>query len=321
MARMTWTGLTIAAGLLLAGLPAVAQDTWPSRPVRLVVGFPAGGPTDIPARIIAERMRTQLPQPVVVENRTGAGGRIAMDHVLSQPRDGHTLLVCTYIDALNSMSASRPYALSELAPISQITRAYYAIVVPKDLPAQDLAAFVALAKARPEGLSFGHVGAASMPNLVARMFEGKAGIRMVEVPYRGTPPVLQDLIAGRLQFFVGPLVNTMPLAQAGQVRVIGMTSPERLSVGPDYPTLVEQGMDLVAYGWLGICGGAGIPRAVVERVNRLVVEAVASPEYRTAVEGTGAGAVSSTPEALAALMAETVTQYGAVIRAHNIPME
>jgi tripartite-type tricarboxylate transporter receptor subunit TctC len=219
------------------------------------------------------------------------------------------------------MSASRPYALTELAPISQITRAYYAIAVPKDLPAATLAEFVALAKARPEGLSFGSVGAASMPNLVARMFEGKAGIRMVEVPYRGTPPVLQDLIAGRLQMFVGPLVNTMPLAQSGQIRVIGMTSPERLPVAPDYPTLTEQGMDLVAYGWLGICGGAGIPQAVVQRVNRLVVEAVASPEYRTAVEGTGASAVSSTPEALGRLMTETVAQYGAVIRAHNIPME
>src|SRR4051794_17048624 len=116
--------LAALAALLLA-LPAAAQD-WPSRPIRLVVGFPAGGPTDIPARIVAERLRAQLPQPIVVENRTGAGGRIALDHVLSQPRDGHTLLVCTYIDALNTLG-SRPYRLDDLAPISQITRAYYAI--------------------------------------------------------------------------------------------------------------------------------------------------------------------------------------------------
>jgi tripartite-type tricarboxylate transporter receptor subunit TctC len=311
--------LALAAALLLAA-PAAAQD-WPTRPVRLVVGFPAGGPTDIPARIVAERIRAKLPQPVVVENRTGAGGRIAMDYVLSQPRDGHTLLLCTYIDALNSMSAARPYRLEELAPISQITRAFYAIAVPTTLPAANLREFVALARARAEGMSFGHVGAASMPNLVARIFEAKAGISMVEVPYRGTPPVLQDLIAGRLQFFVGPLVNTMPLAQSGQIRVIGMTSPERLAVAPEVPTLTEQGMDLVASGWLGVCGAAGIPPAVVERVNALVVEAVASPEYRAAVEGTGAGAVSSTPEGLARLMVETVAQYRDVIRAHNIPLD
>jgi tripartite-type tricarboxylate transporter receptor subunit TctC len=266
-------------------------------------------------------MRTQLPQPVVVENRTGAGGRIALDYVLSQPHDGHTLLVCTYIDALNTMSASRPYRLQDLAPISQITRAYYAVAVPNTLPARDAQEFVAMAKARPEGMSFGHVGAASMPNLLARIFEGRTGVSMVEVPYRGTPPVLQDLIAGRLQFFVGPLVNTMPLAQAGQIRVIGMTSPERLPVAPDYPTLREQGVDLVASGWLGICGGAGTPAQVVERVNRLVVEAVASPEYRSAVEGTGAGAVSSTPSELARLMEETVAQYAPVIRAHDIRMD
>jgi tripartite-type tricarboxylate transporter receptor subunit TctC len=219
------------------------------------------------------------------------------------------------------MSASRPYRLEDLAPISQITRAFYAVAVPNALPARDLRAFVALAKARPDGIAFGHVGAASMPNLVARIFEAKAGITMQEVSYRGTPPVLQDLIAGRLQFFVGPLVNTMPLAQSGQIRVIGMTSPERLAVAPDIPTLTEQGMDLVASGWLGICGGAGIPRPVVARLNALVVEAVASPEYRTAVEGTGAGAVSSTPAALARLMEETVAQYRDVIRTHNIPLD
>ncbi|MBU8542589.1 MULTISPECIES: Bug family tripartite tricarboxylate transporter substrate binding protein [Roseomonadaceae] len=310
-----------AALALLCGMPAVAQEAWPTRPVRLVVGFPAGGPTDIPARIIAEKLRSQLGQPLVVENRSGAGGRIALDHVLSQPRDGHTLLVCTYIDALNTMSASRPYGLGEMAPISQITRAYYALVVPNSVPATNVAEFVALAKARPEGMAFGHVGPASMPNLVARMFEGAAGVTMVEVPYRGTPPVLQDLIAGRLQLFVGPLVNTMPLAQGGQVRAIGVTSPERLGVAPGVPTLTEQGMNLVAFGWLGICGGAGTPPAVVRRVNELVTAAVASPEYRTAVEGTGAAAVSSTPEELGRLMQDTVTQYGAVIRRFNIQMD
>ncbi|MGG5819268.1 Bug family tripartite tricarboxylate transporter substrate binding protein [Falsiroseomonas sp. HW251] len=310
--------LAALAALLLA-LPAAAQE-WPSRPIRLVVGFPAGGPTDIPARIVAERLRAQLPQPIVVENRTGAGGRIALDHVLSQPRDGHTLLLCTYIDALNTLG-SRPYRLEDLAPISQITRAYYAIAVPNTLPAQDLRDFVALAHSRPDGIAFGHVGAGSMPNLVARIFEAKAGIAMQEVPYRGTPPVLQDLIAGRLQFFVGPLVNTMPIAQSGQLRVIGMTSPERLSVAPDIPTLTEQGMDLVAAGWLGLCGAAGIPAPVVARLNALVVEAVASPDYRSAVEGTGAGAVSSTPDGLARLMEETVAQYRDVIRTHNIPLD
>ncbi len=311
----------IALALSVVGLPALAQEAWPTRPVRMIVGFPAGGPTDIPARIVADRIRTRISQPLVVENRSGAGGRIALDHVMTQPRDGHTLLVCTYIDALNTLGTTRPYPLSDLAPIAQITRAYYALVVPNDLPVRTAPEFVALARQRAEGMAFGHVGGASMPNLVARIFEGLTRISMVEVPYRGTPPVLQDLIAGRLQLFVGPLVNTMPLAQAGQVRAIGMTSPERLAVAPDVPTLREQGIDLVAYGWLGICGAAGIPPAVVAQVNRLVVEAVASPEYRAAVEGTGAGAVSSSPEELGQLMQATVAQYRDVIRGFNIPLD
>ncbi len=311
----------LPALLALAATPAVAQEAWPTRPVRLVVGFPAGGPTDIPARIIAERLRGRLPQPVVVENRTGAGGRIAMDHVLSQPRDGHTLLLCTYIDPLNILSNPGRTSLEEIVPISQITRAYYAITVPLSSPATTIGEFVAAARARPGEIAFGHVGAGSMPNLVARRFEALTGVRMIEVPYRGTPPILQDLMAGRVGFFVGPLVNTMPLAQAGQVRVLGMTSPERLSVAPTVPTLTEGGVPLVASGWLGVCGGRGMDPRIVDSLNRLVVEAVASPEYRDAVEATGAMAVSSSPGELARLMVATQEEYGPILRDLNLRLD
>lgn len=311
---------------VLAGFrsgPVAAQDAWPTRPVRIVVGFPAGGPMDIPARIIAERLRGRLPQPVVVENRTGASGRIAMDHVLSQPRDGQTLLLCTYIDPLNILTNPGPagVSLEDLSPVSQITRATYGIAVPNASPARTVGEFVAHARARPEGVAFGHVGAGSMPNLVARRFEALTGIRMTEVPYRGTPPVLQDLIAGRLGFFVGPLVNTMPLHAAGQIRIIAVTGSERLAVAPDVPTLTEAGVPLVAFGWLGVCAARGTDERIVAALNRLVVEAVASAEYREAVEGTGASAVSSSPEDLGRLMRATQEEYGPVLRALNLRLD
>ena len=305
---MTPARLLAALLLALCAAPAARAETYPDRPVRIIIGFPAGGPTDVPGRIIAEKLRAKLGQPVVVENRSGAGGRIATEYVLTQPRDGHTLLLCTYIDAINVLSPRPGYQLRDLAPISQITRAFYAVAISNAVPAADLRGFLAYAKARPGDVAYGHVGVASAPNLIAREFEHLTGVQMLGVPYRGTPDALQDLLAGRLGFFVGPLVSTMPLARSGQLRVIGMTSAERLSVAPDIPTLSEQGVPLVSFGWLGLCTGAGTPPAIIARLNGLVVEAVASPEYRSVVEGTGAEAVSSAPEALGALMEATRAQ-------------
>ena len=223
------TGETMRAILtafaLLFASAAMAQD-FPNRAIRIVVGFPAGGPSDVPARIIAEKLRVALGQPVIVENKTGAAGMIALNDVLAQPRDGHTLLLCSYIDAINPLLYKKvSYKLDDVAPVSLIQKAYYAFTIPAEYPVSDLKGFIAHAKAKPGALNYGKVGAGSVTELLAKQFEKAAGIQMTGVTFRGTGPAIQEIAAGRLDFMVGPLAVTMPLHEVKKVKVIGMTRP------------------------------------------------------------------------------------------------
>jgi tripartite-type tricarboxylate transporter receptor subunit TctC len=307
-ALVAWATVAFA-GFVAVISPASAQSHFPSRTIRLVVGFPAGGPTDGPARVIADRLRTSLGQPVVVENKPGAGGAIAVADVLAQPRDGYSLLLCTYIDPINTVLLKNvSYKLGDLQPISQITKAYYGLAVPTKLPVNSIPEFVAYAKERPGQLNYGHVGVGSAPELIAREFELLTGIKMTGVPFRGTGPALQEMVAGRLEFLVGPLVVTMPLFEAKQIKLLGMTSPERLAVAPEVPTLTEQGVQLVSYGWLGICGGSGLPREVVDLLNRHVRDAVTSPEYQALMKQTGVIGVATAPDEFGKVIVETAAE-------------
>jgi tripartite-type tricarboxylate transporter receptor subunit TctC len=298
---------------------AVAQD-FPNRAIRIVVGFPAGGPSDVPARLIAEKLRVALGQPVIVENKTGAAGMIALNDVLAQPRDGHTLLLCSYIDAINPLLYKKvAYKLDDIAPVAMIQKAYYAFTIPSDYPANDLKGFIAHAKSKPPGaLNYGKVGAGSVTELLAKQFEKVAGISMTGVTFRGTGPAVQEIAAGRLDFMVGPLAVTMPLHEAKKVKIIGMTSPERLAIAPDVPTLKEQGTPIVSYGWWGVCAASGVPQGVIDTLNRHIVAAVGSKEFRDVIEKTGVIAESSTPQELGRLIAETAKEAEVMIRDFGI---
>ena len=246
-----------------------------------MVGFPAGGPSDVPARILAEKLRV-LGQPVIVENKTGAAGMIALADVLAQPRDGHTLLLCSYIDAINPLLYKKvAYKLDDIAPVSLIQKAYYAFTISNELPVNDLKGFVAHAKSKPGALNYGKVGAGSVTELLAKQLEKVAGISMTGVTFRGTGPAVQEIAAGRLDFMVGPLAVTIPLHEAKKVKIIGMTSPERLPVAPDVPTLKEQGTDIVNYGWWGVCAAAGTPRPILETLNKHIARRSRRPSSRT----------------------------------------
>jgi len=305
-----------AAACFASGVPA--QD-FPNRQVKILVGFPAGGPSDIPARFIADKLRVSLNQPVVVENKTGASGMLALNDMLAQPRDGHTLLLCSYIDPTNTLLYKNPtYKLADLASISLVSKAYYAFTVPADLPVNSLAEFIAYAKERPGKLNYGRVGSGSVTELLARQLEQTAGISMVGVTFRGTGPALQEVAAGRLEFMVGPLAVTLPLYEGGKVKIIGMTSPERLAVAPKVSTLKEQGVDIVNYGWWGVCGAAGIPQPVVDRLNKEVVAIVKSDEFRALMERAGAIATASTIAEMNAAMTETATDAGRMIKQFGI---
>jgi tripartite-type tricarboxylate transporter receptor subunit TctC len=302
-----------ASAVLIASV-AAAQD-FPNKTIRIVVGFPAGGPSDVPARIIAEKLRLATGQSVIVENKTGAAGMIALADVLAQPRDGHTLLLCSYIDAINPLLYKKvAYKLDDIAPVSLVQKAYYAFTISNALPVNDLKGFIAHAKTRPGALNYGKVGSGSVTELLAKQLEKVAGISMTGVTFRGTGPAVQEIAAERLDFMVGPLAVTIPLHEAKKVKIIGMTSPERLPVAPDVPTLREQGTEIVNYGWWGVCAASGTPRPILEALNKHVAAAVASPEFRSVIEKTGVIPVSSSVDEFATIIADTAKEAAVMIK-------
>jgi tripartite-type tricarboxylate transporter receptor subunit TctC len=314
--------LTCAAVLLAVSGVVHAQTPYPDKPVRLVVGFSAGGPTDLPARFIAERLGSALGQRVFVENRAGAGGQIATQDVLSKPRDGYNLLLCTHFEAINAaVYRNVPYKLSDLAPITQISRYYYAVALTNEIPAQDLEGFIAYARANPGKLNYGTIGRGSAQEVLALELAKATGIHLTGVPYKGGADALNDLIAGRVHLYVSPTLNVLPQYKAGRLRVLAVTSAERLAAAPEIPTLSEKGLAFLRFGWLGVCAGAGTPQPVIALLNRHIGAVVRSPEYREMIEKAGSVALSSTPEELGKILAETYEQTASISREFGLQLE
>lgn len=318
-----WIIAVIAgAAAVFSAAPAAAQDTYPTRPVRLVVGFGAGGPTDIPARFMADKLGTALGQRVIVENKPGAAGMLATRDVLAQPADGYNLLLCTHFESINTVLYKKPgFTLSDIAPISLIARYYYGLALSNAIPANTIEELMAYAKARPGEVSYGTIGAGSAQEIMARQFERLAGISMNRIPFRTGAQVMPDLVAGRVHFYVSPTIGVVPQYQAKQLKIIGVTSPQRLKGLPDIPTLKEKGIDYVRYGFLGVCAREGTPQAIVEQLNRHIVAVVASPDYRELIEKGGSLPESSNPAGLGQVIAQTVDDVAATIREFGLQQE
>ncbi|MGE3989597.1 Bug family tripartite tricarboxylate transporter substrate binding protein [Pseudorhodoplanes sp.] len=298
-----------------AAASAVHAQTYPSKPIRMLVGFPAGGPSDVPARIIGAQLQSALGQPVVVENKTGAAGMIALNEMLAQPRDGHTLLLCSYIDPTNvHLYKKAAYKVDDIAPVSMITRAYYAIVVPADSPANTIKDFIALAKSKPGALNYGKVGSGSVTEIIPRQIEKETGIKMTGVTFRGTGPALQEVVAGRLDFAVSPLSLAIPLYNEKKVKIIAMTSPERLPVAKDVPTLKEGGVNIVNYGWWGVCAASGTPRPILDALNKHVAAAVASDAFKSTMQKTGVIPETNSVDAFGKMIVDTAADAGKTLK-------
>jgi tripartite-type tricarboxylate transporter receptor subunit TctC len=312
----------IIGGLLAASDAGFAQPSYPDKPIRLVVGFSAGGPTDLPARAIAEKLGASLGQRVVVENKTGAAGQIATQDVLSKPRDGYNLLLCTHFESINlALYRNAAYKLGDIAPVSQIARYYYGVAVTSELPAQTWEAFIAHAKANPGKLYYGSVGRGSAQEILALELGKLTGIQLTGVAYKGAAQMMPDLLAGRVHLFVSPTLSVMPHHQTGKLRILAVTSPERLAAAPDVPTMNEKGISFVRFGWLGICAGAGTPQPVIGILNRHVAEAVKAPDYRQLIEKAGSVALSSSPQELAKILAETYEQTALTVREFGLAQD
>jgi tripartite-type tricarboxylate transporter receptor subunit TctC len=314
---------SLLIALVLASTGAAsAADTYPNRPIRLVVGFLAGGPTDIPARFIADRLSQQLGQKVFVENKPGAGGMIALNDVLAQPRDGYTLQFCTYFDAINTLLYKNvSYKLADIAPVALVSKYYYLMALSKSVPVDTFDQFITYAKAHPGDILYGTVGAGSSQELVAHQLEKSAGIKMTKVPFKGANVITQEQLAGRIHFQVAPPIAVGPFYNSGELKVLATTSPERLKSFPEVSTLTERGFALTPFGWLGVCAGAGTPKPIVELLNRHIVSITKSDEYRAFLEKAGNIPVSVTPQEFGRVLVQTVDDAAPYIREFHMQME
>jgi tripartite-type tricarboxylate transporter receptor subunit TctC len=293
--------------------PAAAAH-YPSRLIRLVVGFPAGGPTDIPARFIADKLGDRLGQRVLVENKPAAAGMLASREVVAQPKDGHTLLLCTHFEPINvAFYKNAGFKISDITPISLIAEYYYGLALSHSIPADDFASFVRYAKAHPGEVSYGVIGVGSAQEILARQLEKLAGITMNRIPFRGGPQVVQEMVAGRLDFYVAPMLAVLPQYQSGDIKLLAVSAPARLPSAPQIPTLKEAGLDYVRFGWLGVCAAAGTPQPIVDRLNQEIAPIVALAEYKALMESSGEIAISSTPQELGQVINQTLEEAAATI--------
>ncbi|MCC6473615.1 MAG: tripartite tricarboxylate transporter substrate binding protein [Burkholderiales bacterium] len=309
------------AGFALTGA-ALAQGTYPEKVLRLVVGFSAGGPTDLPARFVADRLGAALGQRVIVENRPGAAGQIATQDVLSKPRDGYNLLLCTHFESINAAVHRKiPYKLSDIAPISQISRYYYAVTATRQMPAQDWDSFLAYAKTNRGKVNYITLGRGSAQEILALELGKLTGIEMYGVPYKQNADMMNDMIAGRVQIYVGPTLSVMANYKAGKLGILAVSSPGRLAAIPEVPTLTEKGLPFVRFGWLGICAASGTPEPIIALLNRRIADVVKAPDYRDMIEKAGSIPLPSTPEELRRTLLETYEQTAAIAREFGIQVE
>ncbi|MCC6473199.1 MAG: tripartite tricarboxylate transporter substrate binding protein [Burkholderiales bacterium] len=307
------------AGLASAG--AHAQG-FASRPVRLVVPWAAGGTVDTVGRAIAPKLTEMWKQPVVVENRAGAGGNIGADAVTKAAPDGHTILVgITALAISAALYKQLPFdPVKDLAPASQMTASFTVLVVHPSVPAQNVREFVALAKSQPGKLNYGSTGPGSPPHLTMELFKSATGINLLHVPYKGDAFQIPALLAGEVQAAITPLAAAIGHIKAGKLRVLAMTGAKRSAVIPDVPTVVEAGVPgFVEQGWLGLFLPSATPREVVNRISADAARVTHMPDLIARWPGWGYEPVGGKPEEFAAQYRRDIERFSRVIREANIP--
>ena len=314
-------------GALIAcvAFAASAQTTdFPNKPVRLILGQPAGGPTDIVARLVGQKLQDRWGQPVVVENRPGAGSNIATDTVVKAPKDGYTLLVGTVQQIVNPFLFSNVAwdPSRDLAAVSLVSKAHIVLVAHPDTPAKDLKGLIALAKAQKGGLSWASAGNGSTGHLTLELFKTSAGIDATHVPYKGTQPALADLLGGRVPVMFDGVVTSLPHIKAGKLRPIAVASLTRSQLLPDVPTMTEAGLPgFEAVGLATVMAPAGTPPDVVAKISADIAAILRQPEVRDQLVGMGLEVVGSSPAEFDNYVKDESAKWGKVIKAAGIKAE
>jgi tripartite-type tricarboxylate transporter receptor subunit TctC len=318
MTALRFCRALLAALVCLTGAGHALAESWPAKPVRLVVPFPPGGSTDIVGRLIAEKLSKSLGQQVIVDNRAGAGGTIGSDAVAKSAPDGYTLLIGT-----SSTHAIAPSLYSKLgydvardfAPVTLLGTATIMMVVHPTVPAKSVAEFVALAKAKPGEIMFGSTGNGSVSHLTAEHFKSLAGVDMQHVPYKGDTPMTTDLLAGRVHVAFGTAVAFLPHVQAGKLKALAVTDGKPSPVAPNLPTVAASGLPgFEALQWFGILAPAGTPKEIVLRVHAEIVKALELPEVKERLQGLGMQISGGDPEQFGRFMRAESAKWGKVVR-------
>jgi len=313
--------LALTAPLLYPAL-VFAEKQWPSKPLHIVVPFPAGGATDVFARMVAQPLSEHLGQPVIVENRLGANGTIGTESVARAPADGYTLLmgtIATHSIQQTLLANLRYDPVKDFIPIVQVASQAYVVVVRPEFAANSLAELTAMAKQNPGKILYASAATGTAGHLFAELYRARAGIDIVAVQYKGSTPAMNDVLGGHVPFTFDVILTTMPHIRSGRLRPLAVTSAQRSPLLPDVATVAEQGFPgYDAVGWNGLYVPARTPQVVVEQLNREVNAVLAQPELRDRVTSLGASVVGGTPEQFAEFMRGEAAKWGKLIRDHKI---
>ncbi|OGA94962.1 MAG: hypothetical protein A3G27_15770 [Betaproteobacteria bacterium RIFCSPLOWO2_12_FULL_66_14] len=318
-------GLSIALAVAAFGPSSGHAQGYPVKPLRLIVGFPPGGPTDIVARIVAQKMSAGLGQQVFVDNRAGAAGTVGADAVAKAPGDGYTLLLGTIsmLGLAPSTFPNLPYdPRKAFAPVSQLTNAYFVIAANAAAVPGTMKEFIAQAKSSPGKFNFASNGAGNITHIAGEMFNSLVGTKLIHVPYKGTAPAALDVAAGRAHIQFDVLTAFQQHMQAGKIRALAVAAPRRDPQLPDVPTTAEAGLpDFVLSAWFGLVATAGTPDQAVRRLNGEVVKALAAADVRATLAKLGLEPAGGTPEQFAALIARENARWPKIVKAAGLKFE
>jgi tripartite-type tricarboxylate transporter receptor subunit TctC len=317
--RALVTGLAV----LLPVLSAAAED-FPARQIRLIVPFPPGGPNDIIARVIGQRMSEIIKQPVIIDNRGGQGGVLGTEVLAKSAPDGYTIAISS-AGALSISPTMERVAydpLKDLQAITLVAKVPEMLVVATDVPAKNMAELVALAKAKPGKLNFASSGPGSLPQLAGELLKLSAKIDIVHVPYRGAAPAVNDLLGQQVQMVFLDLPILLPQIKAGGLRAIALAAPQRAPTAMDVPTTTEVGLpDVQAENWYGMVAPPGTPAAIVAKLNRITLEAMSDPSVKDKLAIQGAELIGDSPEQFHAFMESEISRWAKVIKDAGVPTE
>ena len=307
--------LTAAA---LACATAATAQTFPTKPIRIVVGFPAGGPLDQHSRLLSDKLQTVLGQPVVMDYKSGAGGTVGAQEVMKSPADGHTIMLAnTGVMVINPALYSKlPYAtLKDFVPVARTAMQPLALLVNPNVPAKNLQEFMAYAKARPGQVNFGSAGNGGISHLVPEMFKSATGLFMVHIPYRGSAPAFTDLMAGQVQFMAESIPQAASYHKQGKVRALAVTSRERNPALPDVPTVIESGIKgFEVVGFYGFLAPAGTPKEAVNKLSDAFKQVLQMPDVKNRMVSQGADPAFMGADDFAAFLAAEMPRWAEVVK-------